>query len=125
MNELQVYKCTICGTVVEMLNGATTNLNCCGQNMVELKANTTDAAVEKHVPAIETSGEEIVARVGEVSHPMDEDHYSMWIALVYDNTEIKVSLKPGEVPEAKFPYVPGSVVYAYCNKHGLWKAEVK
>lgn len=125
MNELKVYKCTICGTVVEMLNGNSGSLTCCGQNMVELKANTADAAVEKHVPAIEIKGDEIIARVGEVSHPMEADHYIMWIALVYDNTEIRVNLKAGDVPEAKFPYIPNSVVYSYCNKHGLWKADVK
>lgn len=125
MNELRVFKCTICGTVVEMLNGNSNSLMCCGQNMLEMKANTADAAVEKHVPAIEVQGNEVIARVGEVNHPMDEDHYIMWIALAYDNTEIKINLKPGEIPEAKFPYIPGSMVYAYCNKHGLWKAEVK
>ena len=122
--EFKLYKCMICGTVVAVLNGRGNSLTCCGQNMVELKANTEDAALEKHVPAIEIQGNEILVKVGEVNHPMDPDHYIMWITLVSEGKEMRVSLKPGEAPEAKFPYIPGSTVYAYCNKHGLWKKEV-
>ena len=125
MRDFKVYKCMICGTTVEILNGNGNSLICCGQNMVELKANTTDAAVEKHVPAIQVVGRDVLVKVGDVEHPMDEDHYIVWIAMVSDDKVEKVYLKPGDKPEAKFNYVPDATVYAYCNKHGLWKNNVQ
>ncbi|MBQ9279497.1 MAG: desulfoferrodoxin [Clostridia bacterium] len=125
VSELKVYKCTICGTTVEILNGNGSSLTCCGQNMVELKANTADAAAEKHVPVIEKEGDKILVKVGEVPHPMDPDHYIVWIAMVSDEKVVKVNLKPGDKPEATFCYVPGATVYAYCNKHNLWKKDVE
>lgn len=125
MRDFKVYKCMICGTTVEILNGNGNSLTCCGQNMIELKANTTDAAVEKHVPAIQIVEKEVLVKVGDVEHPMDEDHYIAWIAMVSDDKVEKVYLKPGDKPEAKFNYIPGATVYAYCNKHGLWKKDVQ
>ncbi len=125
MKELKVYKCTVCGTTVEVLNGNGSSLTCCGEKMVEVIANTADAAAEKHVPFIEKFGDDIVVRVGEISHPMESDHYIMWVAMVCEWSVTKVSLKPSDNPEVRFKYVPGSVIYAYCNKHGLWKKEVE
>ena len=124
MNELKVYRCNQCGNMVELLNGNGACLTCCGKEMMELKANTTEAAMEKHVPFITKKGEEMIVKVGEISHPMEEEHYIMWIACVCGNTMIRVTLHPGDVPEAKFPYMAGATVYAYCNKHSLWKADV-
>jgi len=93
--------------------------------MRQLDANTVDAAHEKHLPIYEKSGDEIIVKIGEVSHPMEKDHYIMWIAQVTDTTTTRVRLKPEQFPEAKFPYVPGAILYAYCNKHGLWKTVVE
>ena len=125
MNELVIYKCDICGEEVEILNGECRSLTCCGQDMKEITANTVDAAVEKHVPSYTVEGDLIEVKIGEVTHPMDEDHYIEWIAHVHDNRVCRVNLKPGEEPIAKFAYKPGATIYAMCNKHGLWKVDVK
>ena len=124
-NELVVYKCNMCGETVEILNGECRSLTCCGQDMVEVIANTVDAATEKHVPTYTVEGDLLIVKVGEVIHPMDEDHYIQWIAHVHDNRVCRVNLKPGDEPVAKFAYKPGAKIYAMCNKHGLWSADVK
>ncbi len=125
MENVKFYKCPICGNIVGLIDGDGKRLSCCGKPMEELTANTVDAATEKHVPVYEVNGDEMIVRVGEVSHPMEENHYIMWIALVEETKTTRVSLKPGDVPEVKFPYVKGASIYAYCNLHGLWKSEVK
>lgn len=119
------YKCPICGNIIGLINGDIKHIRCCGVEMELMVANSQDAATEKHVPVYEKEGNEIIVRVGEIEHPMEEDHYIMWIAQVSDNETTRVRLKPGQKPEAKFKYIPNSTVYAYCNKHGLWKTEVK
>ena len=92
---------------------------------IELKANSVDAAVEKHVPVYEIVGDKINVTVGSTVHPMSDEHYIMWIALVND-TEVKmVKLKPSDSPVATFPYIKGSEIYAYCNLHSLWKSTVE
>ena len=98
---------------------------CCGRPMEEMVANTTDAAVEKHVPAYERVEDEIVVKVGEVEHPMEKEHYIMWIAQVTDNRTTRVRLFPEQSTETRFPYIKGATLYAYCNKHGLWKTVVE
>ena len=125
MENVKFYRCPICGNIVGVINGDGSRLVCCGKPMEELTANTVDAATEKHVPVYEVNGDEMIVKVGEVSHPMEENHYIMWIALVEESKTTRVSLKPGDVPEVKFPYVKGASIYAYCNLHGLWKSEVK
>lgn len=122
---VRFYLCPICGNIVGLIHGDMQRIMCCGRHMEELVANTTDAATEKHVPTYEKVGDEIVVRVGEVEHPMEKDHYIMWIAQVTDNRTTRVSLYPEQSTETTFPYIPGSTLYAYCNKHSLWKAEVK
>lgn len=124
-NEMVVYKCLKCGETVEILTGEARSLTCCGQDMVEIKANTVDAAVEKHVPTYTVEGDLMVVRVGEVTHPMDEDHYIEWIAHVHEGRICRVNLKPGDEPVAKFAYKPGGTLYAMCNKHNLWKKDVE
>lgn len=119
------YKCPICGNIVEIVDGDMRRVTCCGKPMEEMVANTTDAAVEKHVPIYEKQGDELIVKVGEVEHPMTEEHYIMWIAQVTLNQTTKVALSLDQKPEAKFPYIAGSTIYAYCNKHGLWKTTVK
>jgi superoxide reductase len=117
------YKCKKCGKVVAVLKGSPCDTVCCGEAMVELKANTTDAAVEKHVPVVQKNGNLVEISVGSVNHPMEEKHYIEWIAIETKNsTQIK-SLNPGEEPKAVFALTDGDEfvrAYAYCNLHGLW-----
>ena len=93
-------------------------------SLKEIKANSVDAAIEKHVPIYELEDDKIIATVGETLHPMEEKHYIMWIALVCDNKISMTKFKPGDEPKAEFEYIPGSKIYAYCNLHGLWVKEV-
>ena len=123
--KIKYYKCPICGNVIELIDGDSKRITCCGKNMELLVANTVDASVEKHVPVYKRDGEKLIVSVGEVIHPMEEKHYIMWIAMVYDNKVIRVNLLPNEVPEAVFNYVENAEIYAYCNLHGLWKATVE
>lgn len=119
------YRCPICGNVIELIEGDINHMMCCGQKMELMVANTQDAAVEKHVPVYEKVEDEIVVKVGEVDHPMEKDHYIMWVAQVNDNQVSRVTLYPEQGISVRFRYIPNSTIYAYCNKHGLWKVEVK
>jgi superoxide reductase len=118
----QVYKCEICGNMVEVVHKAGGTLVCCGKPMTLLAENTTDAAVEKHVPVIEKLQDAVVVKVGEVEHPMLENHYIEWIEVHTANKVYRKYLKPGEKPEAIFK-VDEEILFAreYCNVHGLWK----
>lgn len=119
------YRCPICGNVIELIEGDINHMMCCGQKMELMVANTQDAAVEKHVPVYEKVEDEIVVKVGEVDHPMEKDHYIMWVAQVNDNQVSRVTLYPEQGISVRFKYIPNSTIYAYCNKHGLWKVEVE
>ncbi len=94
-------------------------------SIIEIKANTVDAAVEKHIPVYDVNHDKIQVSVGSIEHPMSEEHSIMWIAQVYDNKVNMVRLSPNDKPVATFDYVKGSVIYAYCNLHGLWKSTVE
>lgn len=119
----QVYKCDVCGNIVEVLHAGAGELVCCGQPMTLLNENTTDAATEKHVPVIEKSGSSITVTVGSVEHPMEEKHYIEWIELLADGKVYRKFLKPGEKPQAVFEITADNVeAREYCNLHGLWKA---
>ena len=89
-----------------------------------IKVNSVDASVEKHVPFCEIKDDKVYVTVGEVVHPMEEDHYIEWIAMVRGNKIVKYLLKPNDEPKAIFDYEENSTIYAYCNKHGLWKKEI-
>lgn len=125
MKEIKYFKCPICGNVIEVVNGDVSRVRCCGSELTELVANTVDAAVEKHVPVYEVEENEIVVKVGEVIHPMEEKHYITFITLVTEDGVIRKDLKPGDEPVVRFPYIKGSTIYEYCNLHGLWKNDVK
>lgn len=120
--KLEIYKCEICGNIVEVLHEGAGQLVCCGQPMKLLVENTTDAAQEKHVPVLEKTAQGYLVKVGSVPHPMEEKHYIEWVELVADGRAYRQFLHPGEKPEAVFSVV-GKEVYAreYCNIHGLWK----
>ena len=117
-------KCPICGKIVEIINDTNVPLICCGKQMEELKANTTDAAVEKHVPVIAENENLVTITVGETIHPMTEEHYIMWIHVFTNNCEYQIDLKPNDNPSITFTISDNEEVlevYAYCNLHGLWK----
>ncbi len=118
----EVYKCELCGNIVEVLWGGKGELVCCGQPMKLMKEGMVDAAKEKHVPVVEKTADGYKVKVGSVAHPMEEKHYIQWIELVADDISYFHFLKPGEAPEATF-CVKAENVYAreYCNLHGLWK----
>ena len=121
--KLQIYKCEVCGNIVEMLHAGAGQLVCCGQPMKLNQENTTDAAKEKHVPVIEKTAAGIKVKVGSVAHPMEEKHYIEWIEIIADGKAYRQFLKPGEAPEATFEIKAEKVTAReYCNLHGLWKA---
>lgn len=121
---VEFYRCALCGNMVALIKDGGGTLVCCGQDMKKLKANTTDAAQEKHVPEISKADGKIEVAVGSTLHPMLAEHYIEWIALVTeDKVEIKF-LKPGEEPKAAFNAVESGEIYEYCNLHGLWKASI-
>lgn len=121
---LQVYKCEVCGNIVEVLNGGIGELVCCNQDMKLMSENTVDAAKEKHVPVIEKIAGGYKVKVGAVAHPMEEKHYIQWIELLADDKCYTQFLKPGQAPEAVFLIEAAKVVAReYCNIHGHWKAE--
>ena len=122
---MKFYVCNHCGNIIRFDKDSGVPVMCCGEKMEELVPGTTDAAQEKHVPVYERSEDEIVVRVGSVEHPMEKDHYIMWIAQVSDNKTMRVSLYPEQDTTVRFKYIPGATLYAYCNKHGLWSAEVE
>jgi len=119
---LQVYKCEVCGNIVEVVHDGPGQLVCCNQPMKLQEENTVDAAKEKHVPVIEKTAEGILVKVGSVAHPMIDSHYIEWIQLLADGKAYRQFLNPGEKPEAVFK-VEGKDLSAreYCNLHGLWK----
>ena len=120
---LQIYKCEVCGNIVEMLHEGAGELVCCNQPMKLFKENTVDAAVEKHVPVVEKIDGGIKAKVGSVPHPMEEKHYIEWVEVLADGKAYRQFLKPGDAPEASFAIAASKpVVREYCNLHGLWKA---
>jgi len=123
----QIYRCNVCGNIVEVLNPGQGQLVCCGQPMELLEENTTDASLEKHVPVIEKTDLGFKVKVGSIPHPMEEEHYIKWIELIVDDVSYRQFLKPGDKPEAEFLIAAQGEtveVRAYCNLHGLWKSQV-
>jgi superoxide reductase len=130
--KLQVYKCDVCGIIVEVLESGAGELVCCGQPMTQQEEKTEDAATEKHVPYIEKTNEGVKVKVGQnTAHPMEDKHYIQWIELLVDGKAYRQFLKPGDTPEAFF-YVCGCPTCRaqylsareYCNIHGLWKGQM-
>ena len=119
----QIYKCNVCGNIVEVVHAGAGELVCCGQPMQLMAANTEDAAQEKHVPVIEKNDEGVIIKVGSTAHPMEADHYIEWIEISTAKGTAKKFLQPGDAPEAKFPVKAENVsARAYCNLHGLWQS---
>lgn len=121
--KLEIYKCEICGNIVEVLHGGKGDLVCCGQPMKLYEENTVDAAKEKHVPVIQRTASEVKVSIGAVPHPMEEKHYIEWIEVIADGKAYRQFLNPGDAPEAVFDVEAEEVTAReYCSLHGLWKA---
>lgn len=125
-NDLIIKQCKKCGAVVKVLEDCTCDsgcgIKCCGEMMEKIVPNSVDAAIEKHVPTYEIKDGKIYVKV---NHVMEEEHYIKWISIVIGKKEITTNLNPGEEAIVHAKYVPGSTIYAYCNKHGLWKKDVE
>ncbi len=121
---LEVYKCELCGNIVEVVHAADGELFCCGQAMKLMTENTVDAAKEKHVPVIEVGNGVVKVTIGSVAHPMEEKHYIEWIELVADGKAYRQFLKPGDAPTATFNVSAKKLTAReFCNLHGLWSAQ--
>jgi len=120
---LEIYKCELCGNIVEVLHEGKGDLICCHQPMKLFQENTVDASKEKHVPVIEVLEHGIKVKVGSVAHPMEEKHYIEWIEVIADGKAYRQFLNPGDAPEAVFCIEAKEITAReYCNLHGLWKA---
>lgn len=123
--QLKVFKCEICGNIVELLHEGKGELVCCGKPMKQFIENTVDASKEKHVPVIEKTNEGYKVTIGSITHPMEEKHYIEWIEIIADNKVYRQFLNPGEAPVALFKIDAENITAReYCNLHGLWKAEL-
>lgn len=122
------FKCDVCGKVVAVVEDGMGTSTCCGKNMRELVPGTVDASLEKHVPTVNVAGTEVTVNVGSVNHPMEKEHHISWICLETCCGVYLKYLKVGSNPTAVFNLANGErlkTVYAYCNLHGLWSAEMK
>lgn len=123
--QYEIYKCNLCGNIVEVLHGGKGVLVCCGEPMVLMEEQTAEQVYEKHVPVIEKTENGVKVKVGSVPHPMEEKHYIEWIQVITDNGACKKFLKPGDKPEVEFIGIEGiKKVREFCNIHLLWKYEV-
>ena len=124
---MKFYVCKHCKNLVTLLHESGVPMMCCGEKMTELVPGTSDGAFEKHVPAVSVDGNTVTVKVGEVEHPMMENHYIQWVVLETKNGAQIHYLKPGKKPEAVFALAEGDeaiAAYEYCNLHGLWKKEL-
>lgn len=124
---MKFYKCETCGNIITKLNDSGVPVVCCGKPMTELVPGAVDAAQEKHVPAVTVSGNKVTVQVGEVEHPMLDEHYIQFIVLETKTGFQKKTLKPGDKPVAEFVLADGDsavAAYEYCNLHGLWVKEI-
>lgn len=123
---MKFFKCKKCGKVIAVIKASACGTFCCDEEMQELVAGTTDAAVEKHVPVATVNGSEVAVAVGSVAHPMEEKHFIEWVAVESEQGIQIKNLKPGQEPKASFALAAGDKfvkAYAYCNLHGLWASK--
>lgn len=119
----QVYRCSVCGNIVEVLYAGGGELVCCGKPMELLEEKTADEGKEKHVPIVEKTDSGFKVKVGSVPHPMEEGHYIQWIEVIADGVVYRKHLLPGQAPEAEFCIKADTITAReYCNLHGLWKS---
>ena len=126
MNKTRFYICEHCGNIIGMIHSAGVPVKCCGQNMTELIPGTVEASLEKHIPVAEIEGNTVKVTVGTVLHPMIEEHSILWVYLETDKGGQRKNLEVGKDPVVTFALADEKpvAVYAYCNLHGLWKADL-
>ena len=126
-NETKFYICEHCGNIIGKIHDSGVSVVCCGEKMKNLEAGVVEASREKHIPVVKKEGNLVKVTVGEVLHPMTEEHSITWIYLETDKGGQRKCLVPGAAPEVTFAVAEEKpiAVYAYCNLHGLWKADVK
>lgn len=127
MSEMKFYLCEHCGNIIGKIHDAGVSVVCCGQKMTQLIPGTVEASAEKHIPLCSLNGSVVKVAVGSVAHPMIEAHYISWIYLQTTVGGQRKNLVPGAAPEVTFALAEGETpvaVYAYCNLHGLWKADI-
>jgi superoxide reductase len=123
IERLQIYRCGVCGNIVEVVHAGGGTLVCCGKKMILVEAGVTDAAQEKHVPVVEKIDGGVKVKVGSVAHPMEDKHYIEWIEVIADGMAYRRFLSPGDPPEAVFMLKADRLTAReYCNLHGLWQA---
>lgn len=123
---MKFYRCKHCGQIIAIVKATGASILCCGEEMEEIIPGTVDASREKHIPVYEVENGKVKVTVGSVEHPMTEPHYIEWIALETKKGNQRKVLKPTDKPEVCFRICECDevvAVYAYCNLHGLWKAE--
>lgn len=122
----QVYKCNVCGNIVEVLHEGAGTLVCCGQDMQLHVEKKEEEGNEKHLPVVEVNGSKVIVKVGSVEHPMEEAHYIEWIEVINGEIAKRVFLKAGQAPKAEFIFenIGQLRVREYCNIHGLWETVV-
>ncbi|MBQ8507976.1 MAG: desulfoferrodoxin [Clostridia bacterium] len=120
------YICSHCGNIVEKVKDVGVPVVCCGEKMKELVPNSVEASGEKHVPVVTIEGDKLTVNVGSIDHPMEEKHYIEWVHVDLENGSLRKALKPGSNPNVEFNLggEKAVAVFAYCNLHGLWKAEL-
>ena len=120
----EIYKCEICGNIIEVIHGGVGSLVCCGEEMKLLEEKTDDSANEKHIPYIEKTEKGVLVKIGQnQDHPMEKEHYIEWIQIIADGATYRKFLNPGDKPEAEFEIkVDDVMAREYCNIHGLWKS---
>lgn len=120
----EIYKCSVCGNIVEVIHAGIGELVCCGKPMELLKEKTEDSSVEKHVPYIEKTEKRVLVKIGQnQDHPMEKEHYIEWIQIIADGATYRKFLNPGDKPEAEFEIKADDIMAReYCNIHGLWKS---
>lgn len=126
MSKIKFFICEICGNIVGLIEDAGIPMVCCGEDMTELVANTSEGAYEKHLPVVSVEDDKVAVAVGGVPHPMLKEHYIQWIYLETEKGGQRKALQPEQKPEAVFALVDDKAVaaYEYCNLHGLWKTEI-
>jgi len=119
----ELYRCEVCGNIVEVVNEGATSLVCCGEPMIKLEAKTEDQGREKHVPVVEEADSGIKVKVGSIEHPMEDGHYIKFIEILLKDRIIRKELKPGQAPEVKYCATKSDVIEVreFCSIHGLWK----
>ena len=122
----EIYKCQVCDNVVEVLRGGAPALVCCGEDMVQLEPKTEDKSIKKHVPVVEGTDNGVLVKVGDVEHPMEEQHYIKVIEVLTDDKVLRAELNPGEKPQAEFNVDKNEIneVREFCTVHDLWKNEL-